>query len=244
MKTLRHHLNVFCLLAGLLKVSAQPTTGAVGHWEGNITLPATPLGIRVDLEQTKVAWSGTIDIPQQNLRGFKLGEVSVKSEAVSFVMQDIPGDPKFSGKVAADGKTMAGDFTQGGKKFPFNLERKPKPAPVADETPAKDIPGTGLAGRWQGSLKPAPIVELRLALEITNSAGTGFGGEMISLDQGSRRLPMIITSEKSGAVHLEVNSVGGTFDGKMSADGSEISGDWKQGGNSMPLVFKRLPKAK
>ena len=57
-------------------------------------------------------------------------------------------------------------------------------------------------------------------------------------------MPIRIISEKSGSVHLEVSNVGGTFDGKLNAGGSEISGDWKQGGNPMPLVFKRLPKAK
>jgi len=30
---------------------------------------------------------------------------------------------------------------------------------------------------------------------------------------------------------------------EMSKDGSEITGDWKQGGQSLPLVFKRLDKA-
>ena len=244
MKSLHLLFAILIALNCFVARGAQPLTTAAGHWEGNINLPTAPLGILVDLESTNSALSGTIDIPTQSLRGFKLGDVSGKGAAISFAMPGIPGDPKFSGKLAADGNAIAGDFTQGGQTFPFKIERKPKPAPTADETPAKGIPGTGLAGRWQGTLKPAPTVELRLALEITSSATAGFSGTMISVDQGASRMPVRIISEKSGAVHLEVSNVGGTFDGKLNADGSEISGDWKQGGNPMPLVFKRLPKAK
>jgi hypothetical protein len=44
-------------------------------------------------------------------------------------------------------------------------------------------------------------------------------------------------------VHLEARSVSGTFDGKLSTDGSEIVGEWQQGGGKMPLTFKRMAKA-
>lgn len=248
---LSSHMNRLCSLLALLVAlgglptvyARQPATPA-GHWEGAITLPGTALAVRVDLEGAKEgAWAGTIDIPVQSLRGFKLGDVTVKDATVSFAMPGVPGDPKFSGSLAADAKTIAGDFSQGGQTFPFKLERKPRPAPRTGETPAKGVPGKGVVGYWQGSLKPSPILELRLVLEITNAAGGAFSGVMISVDQGNARLPLTSLTEKSGAVHLEVASVGGTFDGKLSADGSEISGDWKQGGNTLPLVFKRLERA-
>ena len=58
------------LFAGLPPVNAQPTHSAAGHWEGAITLPGTALAVRVDLEERSGAWSGSIDIPVQGLRGF------------------------------------------------------------------------------------------------------------------------------------------------------------------------------
>ena len=66
---------------------------------------------------------------------------------------------------------------------------------------------------------------------------------MVSMDQGNARIPITALTEKAGVVHLEAKSVGGVFDGKLSSDGSEIAGDWKQGGQTTPLVFKRLAKA-
>lgn len=240
-------LLCFLALAALgLALPADPLLAATtpaGHWEGAITLPGTELAIRVDLEKAPDAWAGSIDIPVQGLRGFKLGTITVKDAAVSFVMPGIPGDPKFTGELASDAKSISGDFTQGGQTFPFKLEIKPKPVNAAGETPSKGVPGKGLVGFWQGSLKATPVIELRLVLEVTNSPTGTPGGVMISVDQANARIPVTALSEKDGTVHLETGSVGGVFDGKLSADGSEIDGTWKQGANAMPLDFKRLAKA-
>ena len=162
---------------------------------------------------------------------------------ITFGMPGIPGDPGFAGRLAPDGKSLAGDFTQGGQKFPFKLERKAKPATVAGDTPSRGVPGQGLAGHWQGSLKVTPVIELRLALEITNSASGNSGGVMISLDQGAARIPLTVLTEKAGAVHFEAKSIGGVYDGKLSRDGAELGGEWQQGGQTLALVFKRLIQA-
>ena len=68
-------------------------------------------------------------------------------------------------------------------------------------------------------------------------------GTMDSIDQGARDIPIDKIDYKEDTVHLELKKIGGTYDGKMSENGSEITGDWKQGGQSLPLVFKRLEKA-
>jgi hypothetical protein len=33
--------------------------------------------------------------------------------------------------------------------------------------------------------------------------------------------------------------IGAVYEGKLNGDGSEITGQWQQGGNSWPLDFKR-----
>lgn len=231
------------LLLPIAAAVAAAKSDPAGHWEGAITLPTTTLAVRVDLARAAgQGWQGTIDIPAQGLRGFKLDPVRVDGAAVTFVMPGIPGNPQFDGRLAADGRTLAGDFTQGGQKFPFKLESKAKPA-AAGETPSRGVPGKGLVGHWQGSLKPTPVVELRLALEITNGPGAKPAGLMVSLDQGNSRIPLTALTETAGVVHLEARSVGGTFDGRLSRDGTELAGDWTQGGSKLPLVFKRLAHA-
>jgi hypothetical protein len=65
---------------------------------------------------------------------------------------------------------------------------------------------------------------------------------MVSLDQGKARIPMTIT-EGAGKVKLRLPSIGGAFDGTFNSDGSELSGEWQQGGPKVPLTFKRLAQA-
>lgn len=243
MKSLRL-LHVFILaLPCLSPARALQPADPAGHWEGQITLPTTPLAIRVDLERTGDAWSGAIDIPVQGLRGFKLQPVNVDGAAVRFALPNIPGDPAFSGQLDQDARSISGDFTQAGQKFPFKLERRLRPAPAADKSPSKGLPGEGLAGHWQGALKPNPAIELRLALEIKRNASGAYEGAMVSLDQGHARIPISTLADTSGAVVMKVASIGATYAGQLSADGSEFTGEWQQAGQKLPLSFQRVAQA-
>ncbi|MHB1308877.1 MAG: alpha/beta hydrolase family protein [Limisphaerales bacterium] len=230
------------LFAVLPPANAQSPNPAAGHWEGAITLPGTALAVRVDLEEHSGAWTGSIDIPVQGLRGSKLSPVSVEAEAVRFAMPNIPGDPAFAGRLDPDGTRIRGDFTQGGQKFPFALDRKTTTA-AQGEPPARGLPGKGLAGHWLGALKPSPVIELRLALEITNTASGRLEGVMVSLDQGDARIPLTSVTEDAGKIQLRIAQIGGAYDGSLNSDGSEIAGDWQQGGQKLPLTFKRVAQA-
>lgn len=245
--------RLICLLAALLsgwlwrcpaQAPATNPSGAAfsGYWEGDITLPQTALVIRVDLARTNQTYSGTIDIPVQNLRGFSLGSLRADDRSITFAMPGIPGDPTFEGQLAPGGKRITGHFRQGGQSFPFQLNSKPRPVPLLGQTPAKGIPGTGLNGNWQASLTVAPGMQLRLLLEITNTAQGNFEGVMISLDQGNARIPCTATTNVPNRVQLKLPTVGSSFTGELSADGSELQGQWRQGASSLPLAFKRLAK--
>src|SRR6266536_3404561 len=101
-------------------ISAQSAADVSGHWEGAIQNPDKEIAIQVDLAKNeKGEWTGTIDIPPQNLKSFPLSNIAVKGNAVTFVMKGPPGDPAFDGTLSADGKSMSGNFTQGGGSVPF-----------------------------------------------------------------------------------------------------------------------------
>ncbi len=218
---------------------AKPSSAA-GHWEGAISLPGTKLAIRVDLEQPPAGWQGTIDIPVQGLRGFKLGEFVVSDTKVAFKMPGIPGDPAFDGALSTDGQAMEGSFSQAGQTYSFQLARTEK-VPEKNATPAKGIPGEGFAGVWQGSLK-VQLFELRLVMKLKGS-DDDLSGTMDSLDQNATGMPISRASAGGRRLQLEMKSIGGTFDGQLSEDGSEIAGEWQQGGQKTPLIFKRLEQA-
>ena len=216
------------------------STPPAGHWEGSITLPGTELAIKIDLEESQAAWTGSIDIPVQGLRGFGLADLEIKLPSVTFSLPNIPGDPKFHGILDSKGETIEGEFTQAEKSYPFRIKRTENTL-AKGATPSKGIPGDGLAGNWQGSIQ-ANLLELRLLFKLEKNEEE-WTGTMESLDQNARDIPINEISMTDKSVELKVNSVRGTFQGELSEDGSEIVGEWAQGGKQFPLKVYRLDKA-
>ncbi len=137
MQTLRRIMIAALLLAACAYTQNAPDMSGV--WEGTITLPGMPLGITIEFTKADDGtFAGKIDIPLQNAKGLPLVNIAVKEAAVSFDIADIPGEPKFTGTMADDGKTIAGDFTQGGGKFPFSLKRQDAAQAAAAEGALKD----------------------------------------------------------------------------------------------------------
>jgi hypothetical protein len=226
--------------------SAGATAIPNGHWEGAITLPGTKLQIAVDLAspaKDSEPWSGTIDIPAQMLRGYKLGDLKINDAQVSFRMPNIPGDPVFDGRLNDDGKQLSGDFKQNGQTFPFALARA-EAKQRSGETPSHGLPGKGLVGHWQGSLRPgAGPIELRLVLHVVSGEGGALKATVDSPDQSANGIPVSSVALTNGAVQLELADIKASYAGQLSADGSEIVGTWKQATLEAPLVLKRLAAA-
>lgn len=212
----------------------------VSHWEGAITLPGTALGIMIDLEKRDQTWHGTIDIPVQGLRGFVLGDLTIEGQTATFALPNIPGDPKFTGTLKPNGTHITGTFTQSGQEFPFSLTQKEK-TPVKGATPSKGLPGDGIAGVWQGSLK-VNAFEMRLLFKIKKEANA-WTGTMDSLDQNATDIPINKVEYTDNTLSLALKSIGGSFKGELNEDRSEIQGEWTQGGQGRPLKILRIEEA-
>ena len=220
------------------QVALADSTAASGHWDGAIQVPDNALGIQVDLvKNAKGEWMGTIDIPAQHLKGFPLSSVAVKGNAVSFLLKGPPGDPKFDGTVSADGKSLSGNFTQGGAALTFGLKRMGN---ARIETPAKSTAITkDLEGAWEGTLDTGGQ-QLRLTLKMSNQADGTAAGTMISVDQGGVEIPITTITQKGSSLKVELKSINGAYAGEVK-DGT-LAGQWTQGPGTFPLVFRRPAK--
>ena len=105
---------------------------------------------------------------------------------------------------------------------------------------AQGGPPPSLEGTWLGSLEAGPGVKLRLAFHISKSAKGGLTGTLDSLDQGANGLPLGAIKLSGSAVSIEVTTPPASYTGTLNSEGTEITGEWHQGGASLPLNVKKV----
>src|SRR5215468_989615 len=94
-------------------------------------------------------------------------------------------------------------------------------------------------GDWQGTIK-ANGLEFRARLHISKDEKGTLKATFDSIDRGARGLPISAISLKDSTLNFELKAVGGSYEGKINADHTRISGTWTQGGESFPLEFTRI----
>lgn len=94
-----------------------------------------------------------------------------------------------------------------------------------------------IEGTWQGTLHAGK--DLRTVVKISKGAEGTLKSVFYSIDQNPSPLPVSATSFRDGELRLNIEQVDGSYTGKMSADGSTITGEWKQGDRPLPLLLVR-----
>jgi uncharacterized protein (TIGR03435 family) len=97
-----------------------------------------------------------------------------------------------------------------------------------------------MAGNWQGTLE-TPNAKLRIVLKVTKAENGGWSALNYSIDQGSGAINTSGVTLQGGVFRFQVPAVSGSYEGKLSADGSSIVGTWTQG-KPLTLTFVRATK--
>src|SRR4051812_43593548 len=96
-------------------------------------------------------------------------------------------------------------------------------------------PAVAIEGDWIGTLAVGGT-SLRLAFHVTRDSAGQLIGNMDSLDQGALGLKLETVSLTGDLVRFQLKVPAAAFEGRLTADGSQISGAWIQGA-SLPLVL-------
>jgi len=96
-----------------------------------------------------------------------------------------------------------------------------------------------ISGDWQG-IVGGPPGGLRTILRITKSNG-GWSAQMFDIDQIPDPIPVSSITLDGTDLKYSIDLLHGSYTGKLSVDGSSISGTWNQG-QSFPLNFTRATK--
>ena len=144
------------LLLAAPSIQAAEAPSAEGLWQGVIFYKRAEVEVDMTVELARTAkgeWAGTIDIPSQKLEYHPLESVQVNGRDVSFVLSRFSQHAKativspFQGKLSEDGKTIQGEFIEGGKnRMAFLLEREGAAGSERAKPPAPPVQTLSASG--------------------------------------------------------------------------------------------------
>lgn len=213
-------------LAVLATAASARAEDAVGDWIGQVKTPGgVELSLAAHLRKTPDGrLEGYAESPDQSPMTLAMAELLATSETLDFSLPLVRA--KYAGTWDPTARAWVGTLTQGGAVMPLNLTRGvAPPRPVV----------AGLDGEWSGKVT-APQGELRLELSVQ----TGPGGTLATFKSPDQSpLPLVAHLKRSGDdVGFELRGIA-DFAGKLTADGCSISGEWRQGGATLPVTLKR-----
>ena len=108
----------------------------------------------------------------------------------------------------------------------------------APATTQADAQSKDLSGDWTGTLD-AQGKKLRVVLHLKKNSDGKVTGSIDSPDQGANGIPLSGVEQSGDDVKLDLAGIAAGYQGKVNAAGNEITGEWKQGGAALPLIFTR-----
>ncbi|OHB64543.1 MAG: hypothetical protein A2168_07455 [Planctomycetes bacterium RBG_13_50_24] len=106
---------------------------------------------------------------------------------------------------------------------------------ISDSTAAPQ----NVAGKWLGTITFGST-KLRIAFEISEVKEGDYTASMRSIDQSGVSIPMSAVKLNGDSLRLEMDAIHSAYEGKFTADGDTIEGNWLQRGTTTPLVMNRV----
>jgi len=97
-----------------------------------------------------------------------------------------------------------------------------------------------LTGTWQGTLQAGK--ELRTVLKISKSDKGEYKVVLYSIDQGGQPITATSATLEGSTFKYSITAIGGSYEGKLNADGATMVGTWTQGPKPLPLTLTRANK--
>lgn len=236
-------LTVTALLLFLMPFDrAQKPPSLSGRWEGTIEYQGQKLATIFEIAQLASGeWKGEYSVPSSSsAQRIPLLNVSSKDADVGFEMAGFPGYPVFKGKLAPDGKALAGNLSIAGQTVPLSLERKADSSlsttSRAGVRKSEASKHASLEGTWEGALDIAGT-KLRLKAML-KASGQELKGTLDSIDQ-KVFVPIDTATINGSTVEIDLELIQAAFKGTLSQDGNSITGTWEQGGQTFPLTLTK-----
>jgi hypothetical protein len=228
-------VSLLALVSPSLPLQGQSRVDPAGHWEGAIAAPSGEVRIEIDLGRRPAGeLFGTLGNPARKLKGLPLAAVSADGDTVRFEIKGSSGSESFQGTLSPDGKTLTGEYSTQAGSAPASLARTGDAR--FEATPRSPAIAKQLEGTWTGMLV-ADGREMRLLLKMANHPDGTATGSLVSAE--GMEIPITRITFEGASLRLDVSRVGGSYEGKLNAAGSELNGTWSQAQLVFPLAFER-----
>ncbi len=215
--------GIVALIVGL--PTASVAQDVAGCWVGTIAEGSNRRRAMIELTQAGGTWTGQFHTLVDEVDSNEFGSVTNEGNQWTFAIPDVAGSPTLVATLSTDGQTLSGEGSRGGTTFPFEFRR------VGD---AQMPP----AGYWQGGLIQGGAIILRINLSIVAAPCGQVLVTMDSPDQGASGMAITGFEMRGDSMLFDMAYVGGSFEGTLLSDRSELKGTWHQGGNANPMELK------
>lgn len=175
------------------------------------------------LPQADGMWQGSLLSFDEGRQKFLLD--SLRRTATDFEFEIKASKGKYVGKFDVSGKRIEGQWLQGPSKLDLVLEQ-------VEEYPARDVKEL-----WVGDIN---VLFQKLKVTFCESTDGEVYFESVSQKAGGFVATKTVQDE---LIELDVPGVGGKFSGKLSSDGQEMRGTWKQSLIEVELVLDKSNEA-
>jgi uncharacterized protein len=204
-----------------------------GRWTASLEAGEAILHLVLHISKAEDgSLKATIDSLDQGVYGIEVTFFTQKDAIVQFNVSSVGAS--FEGKIAANRRSIEGDWMQGSASLPLIFHRQP--AGAGAKNPSDST--ASAEGVWQGALEGNGM-RLRLQLHVAHDDEKQLVAALDSPDQGVSGLPAVKVGQKDAAFHFEIPVVNGVYDGTLNPAKSAITGTWAQNGAEHKLVFQR-----
>ncbi|MDH7484247.1 MAG: alpha/beta fold hydrolase [Spirochaetales bacterium] len=187
-------LAVFVPISGI-HAEQCPTTLA-GTWEGTLQAGAVSLRVVFNMVAVEVRWTGTMDSPDQGVRGIPISRIACDAGSIILEIALIGG--VYRGTIDADGTTIEGFWKQSGITLPLQLKKTGQPeGGTAGRSPSLQ-PFAAASG--EGKETPGASDRNFFSTEVrftSPSAGIVLAGTM-TMPEGDGPFPAVVLITGSG----------------------------------------------
>jgi hypothetical protein len=226
-----------CLTVSLfIALSAGEAFPQAGHWEAKFPNLDRAFAMSLDLDKNaKGDWIASFGVPVRKIGGMAVSELKVDGPSVKFKVAEFFNSPSFDLKLSGETK-LAGKMLSPSAELPVEFVRTGD-AKVELLAPSPAV-SKQLEGDWTGSVD-IPQGRFHLIVHFKNQPDKTVLATMDSPDQGRKDQVLSGVIQLERAVEFKSKMTGASYKGTLNKDSTEMTGEWSQGGSTLPLILKK-----